>query len=409
MYLERYPARREEYQRLLNSSQVSIFRFTTSSFFFDRDDAVRLYRGHRLFNRISREDLLSVASQGGQYLTQAVGPGGKFVYVYWPKTEQVLEKYNIVRHAGTVYAMLELYELTGNTELLEAAQRAIGYLLQLTETCSTRIGTTSCIVENGYTKLGGNALAAIALAKYTEVTRDQQYVPTLLELGTWIQSAQGESGEFVIHTQSYPEGEVASSASRYYPGEALLAMTRIYALDPDEVWLDTAEAGAQYLINVRDGGLPDSELPHDHWLLYALNDLYRHRPNPLYLNHALRLASAILQSQNRAPTYPDWLGSFYRPPRSAPTATRMEGLCAAYLLAQDSGHPQEAEAILEGMRLGAGFQLQTQFRPESVMYLDNPQRSLGGFHRSLTNFEIRIDYVQHNISSLLCLYRITGE
>jgi len=234
-------------------------------------------------------------------------------------------------------------------------------------------------------------------------------MPTLLELGIWIQSAQGESGEFTVHTQSYPEGEVASSVSKYYPGEALLALTRIYALDPDEAWLDTAEAGAQYLINVRDGGLPDSELPHDHWLLYALNELYRYRPNPLYLNHALRLASAILQSQNRDPVYPDWLGSFYRPPRSAPTATRTEGLCAAYLLAQDSGHPREAEAILEGMWLGVAFQLQTQFRPESVMYLDNPRRSLGGFHRSLTNFEIRIDYVQHNISSLLCLYRITGE
>ena len=56
--------------------------------------------------------------------------------------------------------------------------------------------------------------------------------------------------------------------------------------------------------------------------------------------------------------------------------------------------------------LGISFQLQTQFRPESVLYLKDPERSLGGFHRSLTNFEIRIDYVQHNISALLALYRI---
>ena len=40
------------------------------------------------------------------------------------------------------------------------------------------------------------------------------------------------------------------------------------------------------------------------------------------------------------------------------------------------------------------------------MYLNDPQRSLGGFRRSLTNFEIRIDYVQHNISALVALYRI---
>ena len=407
-YLEREPAHAEDYQRSLDSNRINLFRFTTTSFFFDSDEIVPLYRGHRLFNRSSREDLLSAARWGGQYLTQAVGPDGKFAYIYWPTTARVSEQYNILRHAGTVYAMMELYEFTGSVELLEAAQRAIGYLLQSVELCSTREETLACIVEDGYVKLGGNALAAIALAKYTEVTDDRQYVPILLDLGRWIQSAQGENGEF-IHKESYPEGEAANFVSAYYPGEALLAMTRIYALDPDETWLDTAEAGAQYLINVRDGGLSDSELPHDHWLLYALNELYRYRPTPLYLNHALRTASAILQSQNRNPIYPDWLGSFHRPPRSTPAATRMEGLCAAYLLARDFGHPREAEAIMEGMWLGAAFQQQTQFWPESVMYLDDPKRPLGGFHRSLTDFEIRIDYVQHNISSLLCLYRITGD
>ena len=48
----------------------------------------------------------------------------------------------------------------------------------------------------------------------------------------------------------------------------------------------------------------------------------------------------------------------------------------------------------------------TQFQPESVMYLLDPQEALGGFHNSLTNFEIRIDYVQHNVSSILCLAEI---
>jgi len=33
---------------------------------------------------------------------------------------------------------------------------------------------------------------------------------------------------------------------------------------------------------------------------------------------------------------------------------------------------------LKAMELGIAFQLQTQFRPESVMYLSDPQRSLGG-------------------------------
>ena len=410
-HLERCPAlpRHKEYLRLLNSEHISIFRFTTNSFFCDGEDIVRLYRGHRLFARLSRETLLSAAISGGQYLTQAVGAEGKFAYIYWPKTDRAPEKYNILRHAGAVYAMMELYELTGDARLLQASKRALGYLLSLIQFSAVGEATTARVVDSGYTKLGGNALAAIALAKYMEVTRDQQYMPVLLGLGRWIQNTQSENGEFTIHKQSAPGGKVTDFVSKYYPGEALLAMTKIHALAPDKTWLDTAEAGARYLINERDGGLTDAELSHDHWLLYALNELYRYRPKPLYLSHALRIARAILQSQNRQPAYPDWRGSFHRPPRSTPTATRLEGLCAAYLLAKDFGHLKESEDILKGVWLCAEFQLQTQFRPESVMYLSNPQRALGGFHRSLANFEIRIDYVQHNISGLLSLYRITGD
>jgi hypothetical protein len=395
--------------RVSHLNNLPIYRFTTSSFFSHGEDVIRLYRGHRLFNKILRAELLTAARWGGQYLTRAVGPDGKFVYIYRPKTDEVPEKYNILRHAGTVYAMLELYEITGETELLQATNRAIEYLLLLVKPGRAGNEKAACLVENGYVKLGGNALAIVALTKYSEVTRDRKYVPILMQLGRWIQSVQGNSGEFLVHKQAYPSGQVVDFVSQYYPGEALLAMTRLYALDPDQSWLDTAEKEAQYLINTRDRGLAISQLSHDHWLLYALNELHRYRPNPLYLNHARRIARAIVQSQNRHPRYPDWRGSYYRPPRSTPTATRTEGLCAAYHLAHDFADPQEAETILQAIRLGIGFQLQTQFRPESVMYLKDPQRSLGGVHRSLTNFEIRIDYVQHSISSLLGLYRIIGN
>lgn len=119
--------------------------------------------------------------------------------------------------------------------------------------------------------------------------------------------------------------------------------------------------------------------------------------------------STIVLAQNREPEYSDWLGSYYKPPRSTPTATRSEGLCAAYQLARDFKTSIEADPILKAMELGIAFQLQTQFRPESVMYLSDPQRSLGGFHSSLTNFRLRIDYTQHNISSLLCGARVLSE
>ncbi len=382
------------------------FRFTTNGYFFDGETTIPLYRGHRVYQEVFRDQLLSAAIRGGEYLVRAVGSSGKFDYSYRSEKDQVRAKYNIIRHAGTVYAMLELYETTGASELLRAARNAIRYLLDFVQPYRINNSEAACVVDKGYVKLGGNALAIIGLSKYTEVSQSREFLPLAARLGRWIQNAQNETGKFFIQKQRYPEGIIEKFVSQYYPGEAILALVRLYKLLPDESWLDTAEKGARYLIEVRDRDTPEPQLIHDHWLLYALNELYRLRPKPLYLKHALRITRAIMGAQNRDPAWPDWRGSYYRPPRSTPTATRSEGLYAAYQLCRDFGDATEAQKILQSVRRGAAFQLQTQFRPETVLYLKNPQRALGGFRRSLTHFEIRIDYVQHNISSLLGLYHI---
>jgi len=338
-----------------------------------------------------------------------VGSDGRFVYSFLPKTNQVKEGYNALRHAGTVYSMLELYEVTGDRDLLAAAERALGYLVRkMVVRCPVARAEAACVLDAGAVKLGGNALAMIALAKHAEVTGERRHLPLIDDLGRFLLLTQGADGEFKVHKQLGPGGQVTGFVSGYYPGEALLALVRRPEGDP--AWLDAAERGARWLIDVRDRDLPSAKLNHDHWLLYALNELYRQRPDPLYLRHASRIAGAILDRQRQAdPPFPDWLGSYYTPPRSTPTATRSEGLGAACLLARDFGSPREAEALLQGLRLGVAFELQTQFLPETVFYVRDPARALGGFHRSLTDFEIRIDYVQHNISALLMLRRILLE
>ncbi len=403
-------------ERLGAAERVPLFRFATAAWFSDGGETVPLYRGHRTFIDLDPEMLLRHAELGGRYLTRAVDGAGRFVYSYLPKTDAVKSSYNALRHCGTIFSMLELYEVSGDRELLAAAERALAYLeSRLLGRCRIGDVETACVVERGEVKLGGNALAIVALAKYTAATGDRRYSRLIDDLGRWILTTQGEDGEFEIHKQSHPGGEVSDFVSGYYPGEALLALVR--RPEPDPAWIDAAERGARWLIEVRDRQVPDNALNHDHWLLYALDELYRLRPNPLYLQHATRITGAILGRQRqRRPEFPDWLGSYYRPPRSTPTATRSEGLGAAYLMVRDAGRTgpghhrpgreQQQAALLEALELGVRFQLQTQLLPENVLYLADPGRALGGFHRSLTDYEIRIDYVQHNISALLLLRRI---
>ena len=133
----------------------------------------------------------------------------------------------------------------------------------------------------------------------------------------------------------------------------------------------------------------------------GLDELHRITGDERYASHAARIAEAIVAAQRTVSPYPYWIGSFYDPPRSTPTATRAEGLTAAARLARRTG--ADETALIEALERMAGFQLHCQITAENDLYLPRPDLARGGFRRSLTNWEIRIDYVQHNVSALLGL------
>jgi hypothetical protein len=334
----------------------------------------------------SQNDLLDSATLAGEYLIRSVDEDGKFIYQYDPTTDQVANKYNILRHAGTIYSMLELYEVTQNEELLEAAERALAYLAQQIEPCEAKLPDSACLIERGYTKIGGNGLAIVAIAQYAEVTDDEKYIPTAQALARFIVSNQSKEGEFWPHKIAFPSMEADDFVSEYYPGEALLALNRLYELDGNQEWITAAHNGINWLIEVRDKGKSTKKLPHDHWLLYAMYDQSIHEKVPAsFVDHAMKIVDSILDMQKEG-------GNYYTPPRSTPTATRSEGLYAAYKLALDNKYEDKTEDIFNGIELGIGFQLQTQFTKGPA---------IGAFHEGPENTTVRIDYVQHNISSIL--------
>ncbi len=379
--------------------------FRTAAYFFDGETFRHLYRGHRIPGAITQESLLESLELAGKYLVGSVGHDGRMVYTYNPATAEQPDDYNILRHAGTAYSMFDLYMTTKNAELLSAAQRARGYLLKQVEPW-TKDGADAAVVAFGKKiKLGGAALAVIMLAKEIEATGNKEHLPVAQKLARYIELQQRADGSF-ISSRNRSDGSERDFVSVYYPGEALLALVRMYSVDKNTRWLDVAERGAHYLIEDRDKNKPIAKLPHDHWLLYALNELHRSRPKAIYLEHSRRIVASMREGQRRKTWPPDYLGSFYTPPRTTPTATRAEGLLAAYKMFEDYGSDDEAERTLQMIHLAVAFELQTQFLAESAMLLDRPQRALGAFHRGLTHFEIRNDYVQHNISALLELYRL---
>lgn len=358
--------------------------------------------------KVSSQAIKEALLLAGEYFKNAVKEDGSFVYEYHPPTNGESPEYNMLRHAGTIYAMSELYQMTKDKILLEKIQKTITFLLGKSKNIQMNNQEASVVLDGDSVKLGGNALAILALTKYMEATDTREYLETAQKLARWIQTTQSGEGRFLIHKQNFTTKEVSNFISNYYPGEAIYALASLYKMDNNKEWLTAAEKAAHYLISVRDGEKTAEQLNQDHWLLYGLNELYRLSPQKIYYEHALKITKVILSVQRKDPS-DDEAGSFDKPAYSTGSATRIEGLSAAYQLVRDFGTKNELQPIFNGIFLGTQFLLRNQITRETAKQKNWPAKAVGGFQETPYIPNIRIDCVQHNVSALSGAYRMLKE
>ena len=370
---------------------------------------IQLYRGNDGSPIVSPDTLLDAARAGGDYLVLHQRADGTFDYLYDPIADELEPGYNLLRHAGTCYALFELHRASGDGRFLEAGRRGVEALLAHVagpRPDDARAGAefdAVAEIDDAEAKLGGAALAVLAMVEHQRVSGDGRWLGRAGRLARFLVHQQGPDGRFESK-YFYGEADDEEFESIYYPGEAILALARLHRLDGDPAWLAAALRGADWLIDVRDAGKSTAELPHDHWLLMGLAELDELTGDPRYAAHGARIADAIVEAQRTRARHPDWIGSFYDPPRTTPTATRAEALVAMDLLARRTG--RDRRPILEALLRMAAFQRRCQLTDVSALYLPRPDHAVGGFRRSLTDWEVRIDYVQHSVSSLLGLREI---
>ncbi|MFC1612178.1 beta-L-arabinofuranosidase domain-containing protein, partial [Myxococcota bacterium] len=325
---------------------------------------------------------------------------GKYCYQYDPFRGCRGGSYNLLRHAGTTYSLYQAYALTGDVRHLEGAERAMAWLIGHRVVDSEDF---SYVVSGTLVKLGGAALALLALTERERLLEDGRHDGVMARFGRFIEHQMAADGELKSYYQWSDAHPAPQRTSIYYPGEATFALARLHQVTGDDRWLDSAARAAQYMIRRGTWLGVDFVVFPDAWLLCALSLLYEQTGEDKYLTYARTIADDLIVHQYGDENEPEFSGAVIDPvlPTSTPAATRAEGLGALCHAMRVTGLDDESGAYRAALLATTRFQLSQQAGATNSYFYRQPDLARGGFFCSMLDQSMRIDYTQHNISSLI--------
>ncbi|MBC8315449.1 MAG: hypothetical protein ISR57_09805 [Bacteroidales bacterium] len=362
----------------------------------------------------------------GSYLSDIMLDNGQFVYrINLDTTVTVKPGYNILRHAGAIYALCMYHDLTGDTLAFETAQKAGKFLTKATikpvggKQDLLGVWSLPGILRDKSPpelKLGGTDLGLVALCSLKKLDPGVVSLDTLKKMGNFILYMQKRDGSFYSKFYPYKNGRDDSWTSLYYPGEASLGLLMLYELDPQKKWLEAASKGIDYLDRIRRGR---EAIEADHWALMASELLLRNfdmkensEEKEKIINHAMIVCRSMIHAKADFSKISDFHGCLTPDGRTTPTSTRLEGLLSAltYIPLNDTA---AIEFILATINDGTEFLLHAQLKdgPHAGAitrgFIPASELASGVFiYGDKRVPEIRIDYIQHALSAWIQYYNL---
>ena len=369
--------------------------FESRGWFCDENNKVYplYYKGadssRRQVSGIDADYARNMIDTASSFLAEQVKPDGQFIYGIYPRYDEEIDNYNILRHSGTIWSLICRYRMFPDESLKEKIESTIDYMISQIRYDDT--GTAYLHEAKDYEyKLGGSGIAVVALTEYMDVFQNDKYRDICIELAEGILKQQDpENGSYWhILNNDFSRGE--DFRTIYYDGECTFALVRLYGLTGDQKWLDAACKAIDHFI------AEDYTQYRDHWVAYSLNEVTKYVDRPDYYEFALANATNNYERiMGRWRTYP----------------TNLELLMASFETWQrmvDEGIDTgdfDVQELLNVISARANRQLSGYFYPEIAMYMQNPQRILGSFMMRNDKFRVRIDDVQHNIGGFYLYWK----
>ncbi len=362
--------------------------------------------------KVDREQLDRAIDLAGEYLIRACGDDGQFVYRAHlnPGVEQPRD-YNMLRHAGAIYALGMYREWQSEPSAGPAMVRAVGFLRD--EALAPLEGQKDVMAvwspaESGSSsmfeaKLGGAGLGLVALASAERFRSGTTPLDEMRGLGAFILYMQKPDGGFFSKYIPLQGGRSDTWTSLYYPGEAALGLLMLYQVDPQPQWREGAERALAYLARCRRN---QAVVEADHWALLATARLFElaeqekwkiDRAGLIY--HAAQICQQMLEDMPDTMPSGATAGCLTTDGRTCPTATRLEGMQAVLPLLATECAPM-CTRMISAIDAAIAFLVRTQV-PSGPYAGGIPRSAILIMQEADRCQEVRIDYVQHALSAML--------
>ena len=316
---------------------------------------------------------------------------GSFRYQYDLATDSYSAEENIIRQAGSAYALAYLCGYTGEPEHCQAAERFLGYLKgQLVHD-----GSGAYVRHYSVAATGATALGLVAFATYQLFTGSIEYQTEMAEMAQHVMAMQRANGSF----DGYYKVGWFFNWDRHapvYSGEAMYALALMYRLTGEPAYKSAYDRALPWYIDFWDDA-PDTMFYA--WGAKAGYHMYLATGNASYAQLTFTMSDWIVRLQNRDEAHEGY-GSYHYEV-SIGSATYSEGVGDSLYLAVALNDTQRIAIYSEALNLSVHSILKLQVDPQLAETSPRPLRALGGFRSRPNDTQVRIDHTQHAITAIV--------
>lgn len=366
----------------INIDDISVFD-TESILLSEKDTLLEYCNGFHVKNRLKDKTIKDVISKASTKLLNMSYPTGKFIYGIDARTGEMYTTYNLLRHAGSIWSIINTKKYIKDADLEQRVDKILNYILDRYTIKKRNKVFISKSERNDAYSIGSSGLMLLALTDYQVQFKNDKYLEIAKGIADGILSMQQPNGQYY---QIYdPNLELKNPFEcEFYIGETTLALMKMYKITKEQKYLDSVIDALDYCISI------GFEKYSDHWMAYTLAELSEFVQDEKLIEFATRNVSAMQRTRFN-PTRLEanvQLYKFYK------NMTKYEHLASTL-----------EEFPIEQVESNINFYLKMLMSyyidDETAIYMKNIDRSLYGFFCPNDNNRMRIDDIQHSIMGLM--------